>query len=153
MFSKGSARQLREDDFQLLTVTADVSLTEEEDLKCSYSGDIQGDEIVVQSEHAEITLRLKSNLGVSFARNPITWLAYDKPGKVETLKPECFAVARDSDQQVTIRDWNNEASHGSYRFTINVSYKGKRRVLDPTIVNKKPAMNPPPPRSQSRRAV
>lgn len=144
MANKSSAQQLQQDDLQLLNVAAKVSFTPEGDLCCLYTGDIQGEEILVVSEHAEITLKLQSSLGVAFASNPITWFAPEQPGKMEALKPACFAVIRDSDQQVTIRDWNNEASYGSYRFTINVIYEKKRHVLDPTIVNKQPSTSPPP---------
>ena len=145
MANKRSALQLQQDDVYSLNVTAHVATSSEGDLCCSYSGDIQGDEISVASEYAEIILRLDSALGVAFAGNPITWLAADEPGKIETLKPACFAVVRDSDQQVTIRDWNNEGSRGRYRFTINVIHGRKRIVLDPTIFNEPPPKSSPPP--------
>lgn len=145
MLNKGSARQVQGHDSKLLTVTANVSLTEKRELGYSYSGDIQGEEIVVDSEHAEIILRLRSSLGASFASNPITWLAYDKPGQVLIRKPACFTVTRDSDLRVTIHDWNNATNHGYYRFIINIIYKGKKHVLDPTIFNKELPPPPPPP--------
>ena len=151
MVNKRSALQLQEDDVHSLVVTAHVAISTEGDLCCSYSGDIQNDEISVLPEYAEIILRLESSLGLTFAANPITWLAADESNKVETLKPACFAVVRDSDQQVVIRDWNNEGSHGRYRFTINVMRGSKRIVLDPTIVNALPTQTspkspaPPPP--------
>lgn len=157
MLNEGSARQVEGSDSQLLTVTANVSLTAKRELDYSYSGDIQGENIVVDSEHAEIILRLSSDLGASFAGNPITWLAYDKP-EVEIPQPECFTVTRDSDLQTTIRDWNNAASHGHYRFIINIICKDERYVLDPTVLNKplptSPPPEPPPPaESRSLRAA
>ena len=145
MANKLSAPQFQENEVHSLRVTAHVAIDSEGDLCCAYSGDIHDDEISVLSEYAEIVLRLESSLGVTFAGNPITWLVTDEPVKVETLKPACFAVVRDSDQQVTIRDWNNEASYGRYRFTINVIHGRNRHVLDPTIVNQAMSMSSPPP--------
>jgi hypothetical protein len=119
----------------------DVVFDSKAEKKITFAGDIQNDDITVDSYMGLIVLRLMVAPGSQdavFLTNPVEWFRNEIPSP--TMPPP-FSIQRDSAKQVTLIDINTNGTESGIPYGFRVLVQSGDQVYtsaDPTVINKEP---------------